>query len=1374
FLLSDAQDENAGLATVTVSLSGDGRLQGSPAFRRLPLLGSSAGHDRTEGEYQLNIQRAQSPVLVETGDGREYALVADYFFDFLDPLHSNGEDAGGARQLGGKVGIIRDPFGPRPEYLGATSPLAGANISRLAVGDSGSTLWADLRYWPTLDSSPPPAGLLKWDLGPLIAEAERNALAAQASARALPIDREVVSGTVQQVVTPLRYELGDGSRLTSGWVFGMAASPLRRPDSISFTDPVDGGHFLKTIEADTDLKVPSFNYGDIARVDLFKLIRSQYASTLAHLPDADLNINWSNIEVSGAATLLRDDKGHLLTAEREDGMQSVEAAGRRSYQGLQTVSSDAGKMVLGSSGIVFLAPVLDVERLRRGEALKPGEITIHLAGFNRSRPDDRLSLKLLVVDYVRAADTIFFGDRPLNNPGYHEFALDGSVGGDAQSDNRLLDVARVEQRLKYLGYGLSAIPKSGEIRVNGILEQTELITLRQFEQIVRNSEDYQDSTSQAVKDRKGRTTTVVKPLPPIALSAASATWLSAYNAPHWMQYRFGNGSPLTGWVDRTDAKKPTETMGTSWVHDLMVASQGANKTSDGKARQALWFAGTNRLGNRLHLGINTAYISLQNQKGIYGDEWLLGLSSPDSVDLRAVTASNDSAATPQQKLKYVLEELARLRQQPGNGTWDPQRAQRLAELLQHVNRLQPNGKSPNNQVDALKDFLAVYTATQNDTVAGNGSFDEQLATIKSGGSDDAKRAIQRALFGDGTQGGGLINPVELLLGGKGPASGGIGGQLDSETLAGTQGVKPAQVANWVDSINEAVRTFDINTANRLAAFLANVRAESRGLQDQDMTEDVGWNQNSLRKVGRFANLNLSNPAQLALYNAYVAGTAGVGSSRGERQTNYAYADRFGNRDEASGDGYRYRGRGILQLTFQEKYDRVTNGGRRAGGQGGQRIPGLNAIYGTSYDFVANPEQIAERTHASRASAWYWRYESARGDLNKFADSGNFEMTVRGVHGNTPDDHMRTRRTYWADARSVISDQNAYANISQTLGPLGISTKRAADHNNKFGITLGARSPVPTAVARNLSASAADALPMSAESESEVAWGRNVSLESKGLHMLLLDVFPAESTQSAATTMAQAGFPLSATHVSGVVLQCAPVYKSVRTDLIESPYESRQAALFPIDSAVEFFRLRREIDLYDSPELQLEAMAVEHVQVVSEPKHGRLIEERADLFIYVPNEGFIGKDQVVFIVELAGRRIKVVQELKVTNESIRLTNSKEDWQRAWRKHCPRDIRLIPPDGRSSMPTGGQFATVGTQQASDQGQSDWSARARSFISVTNLPDFALGQTTGTVPTAEITLDTDAAGHGWFVDNTPWGNEEFLPTSNPGEWVARPGSA
>lgn len=54
--------------------------------------------------------------------------------------------------------------------------------------------------------------------------------------------------------------------------------------------------------------------------------------------------------------------------------------------------------------------------------------------------------------------------------------------------------------------------------------------------------------------------------------------------------------------------------------------------------------------------------------------------------------------------------------------------------------------------------------------------------------------------------------------------------------------------------------------------------------------------------------------------------------------------------------------------------------------------------------------------------------------------------------------------------------------------------------------------------------------------------------------------------------------------------------------------------------------------------------------------------------------------------------------------------------------------------------------------------------------------LAQTTGTGPgpTAQITLDTDAAGYGWFIDDTPYLNDEFLPTSNPNEWVARPGSA
>jgi predicted Zn-dependent protease len=57
--------------------------------------------------------------------------------------------------------------------------------------------------------------------------------------------------------------------------------------------------------------------------------------------------------------------------------------------------------------------------------------------------------------------------------------------------------------------------------------------------------------------------------------------------------------------------------------------------------------------------------------------------------------------------------------------------------------------------------------------------------------------------------------------------------------------------------------------------------------------------------------------------------------------------------------------------------------------------------------------------------------------------------------------------------------------------------------------------------------------------------------------------------------------------------------------------------------------------------------------------------------------------------------------------------------------------------------------------------------------NLPGTAVGETKGEGADATIILDTDAAGHGWFIDYTSYLNDEFLPTSNPNEWVAKAGS-
>jgi hypothetical protein len=65
---------------------------------------------------------------------------------------------------------------------------------------------------------------------------------------------------------------------------------------------------------------------------------------------------------------------------------------------------------------------------------------------------------------------------------------------------------------------------------------------------------------------------------------------------------------------------------------------------------------------------------------------------------------------------------------------------------------------------------------------------------------------------------------------------------------------------------------------------------------------------------------------------------------------------------------------------------------------------------------------------------------------------------------------------------------------------------------------------------------------------------------------------------------------------------------------------------------------------------------------------------------------------------------------------------------------------------------------------------SASSGVVLNIADLAGGALGQTTGST----ITLDTNAAGNGWFIDTTPADNSEYLPTSNPNEWVAKAGSA
>ena len=96
----------------------------------------------------------------------------------------------------------------------------------------------------------------------------------------------------------------------------------------------------------------------------------------------------------------------------------------------------------------------------------------------------------------------------------------------------------------------------------------------------------------------------------------------------------------------------------------------------------------------------------------------------------------------------------------------------------------------------------------------------------------------------------------------------------------------------------------------------------------------------------------------------------------QKIANKVYADRMGNRDEASGDGYRFRGRGCIQLTGHANY--------------------FHAGTACGVDFVMQPDLVATPKHAAMTAGWFW----ATHGLNQFADSGDYLTMTKRINGGT--------------------------------------------------------------------------------------------------------------------------------------------------------------------------------------------------------------------------------------------------------------------------------------------------------------------------------------------------------------------------------------
>jgi putative chitinase len=173
------------------------------------------------------------------------------------------------------------------------------------------------------------------------------------------------------------------------------------------------------------------------------------------------------------------------------------------------------------------------------------------------------------------------------------------------------------------------------------------------------------------------------------------------------------------------------------------------------------------------------------------------------------------------------------------------------------------------------------------------------------------------------------------------------------------GIPPTQARIFAEPIARAFERFAIDSRPRRAAFVAQAAHESANFT---RLEESLFYRTPERIRAMWPNRvpSLAEAAKLCRNPRALA--------------NRVYANRLGNGDEASGEGWKYRGRGLFQLTGRANY-------MAAGDALGQ-------------PYKAQPEMVAQPEHAALTAGWYW---SASG-LNELADGAQIDAITRRING----------------------------------------------------------------------------------------------------------------------------------------------------------------------------------------------------------------------------------------------------------------------------------------------------------------------------------------------------------------------------------------
>lgn len=196
-------------------------------------------------------------------------------------------------------------------------------------------------------------------------------------------------------------------------------------------------------------------------------------------------------------------------------------------------------------------------------------------------------------------------------------------------------------------------------------------------------------------------------------------------------------------------------------------------------------------------------------------------------------------------------------------------------------------------------------------------------------------------------------------------------------------------AKFAQPLQLAMMRYNIDNPNRIRAFLAQIGHESGQLSA--VVENLNYSAKALRSVfGKY----FKTDAEAEKY-----------ARKPEAIANVVYANRMGNGDTASGEGWKYRGRGLIQLTGKDNYAKATNG--------------MYALP-MGVDFVDEPNLLANPDYAAQSAAWYWETNglNALADQLETSDETEvFKAITKRINGGY--NGLEERRAIYERAKTVI-------------------------------------------------------------------------------------------------------------------------------------------------------------------------------------------------------------------------------------------------------------------------------------------------------------------------------------------------------------------